>query len=292
MTEATRDGEDPVFGNISDTACWVAALRGLETERLDACFRDPLAKKLAGSRGQEMVRIMPGRKMVAWAISLRTCAIDDLILNTLASDSSVDTVLNLAAGLDCRPYRLNLPSTLKWIEVDLPEIMAYKSHKLRDERPRCQLERVALDLSDVEKRKSLFKKINREAKSVFVITEGLLVYLKEEMVVALAKDLMQPSFRWWVQDFCSDKMLVRLKARYNKELNKLRAPMQFGAPGGPEYYEKLGWKIADYRSTAEEARILNRELHLMRLFNVLGKFLPKRVRDPVEKFSGYLLLTR
>ncbi|MEO5968607.1 MAG: hypothetical protein ABIQ95_01665 [Bdellovibrionia bacterium] len=33
-----QDGDNPVFGNISDTACWVAALRALETERLDACI--------------------------------------------------------------------------------------------------------------------------------------------------------------------------------------------------------------------------------------------------------------
>jgi len=35
-------------------------------------------------------------------------------------------VVNLAAGLDARPYRMSLPASLQWIEVDLPEILAYK----------------------------------------------------------------------------------------------------------------------------------------------------------------------
>jgi O-methyltransferase involved in polyketide biosynthesis len=38
--------------NISDTALWVAQYRVMETERPDAHFRDPLAKKLVGDRGE------------------------------------------------------------------------------------------------------------------------------------------------------------------------------------------------------------------------------------------------
>jgi O-methyltransferase involved in polyketide biosynthesis len=29
-------------------------------------------------------------------------------------------IVNLAAGLDARAYRMQLPKTLKWIDVDLP----------------------------------------------------------------------------------------------------------------------------------------------------------------------------
>jgi len=35
-------------------------------------------------------------------------------------------VLNLAAGLDTRPYRLNLPPDFAWVEADLPELLAEK----------------------------------------------------------------------------------------------------------------------------------------------------------------------
>src|SRR4030095_11149477 len=44
--------------NISDTAHWVAFYRALESERPDALFRDPFARRLAGERG---ARITEGK---------------------------------------------------------------------------------------------------------------------------------------------------------------------------------------------------------------------------------------
>jgi O-methyltransferase involved in polyketide biosynthesis len=37
-----------------------------------------------------------------------------------------DMVINLAAGLDSRPYRMQLPALLRWVEVDLPDMLNYK----------------------------------------------------------------------------------------------------------------------------------------------------------------------
>jgi len=64
-------------------------------------------------------------------------------------------VVNLAAGLDTRPYRVQLPASLKRIEVDLPEILAYKEESLKTEKPACRLERVRADLSNAQIRRSL-----------------------------------------------------------------------------------------------------------------------------------------
>ena len=57
-------------------------------------------------------------------------------------------VINLAAGLDSRPYRIQLHTSLRWIEIDLPAMLNYKQEVLADERPLCALERVPLDLKD------------------------------------------------------------------------------------------------------------------------------------------------
>jgi O-methyltransferase involved in polyketide biosynthesis len=38
-------------------------------------------------------------------------------------------MVNLCAGLDARPYRMTLPSPLQWIEVDLPDLLAYKTEQ-------------------------------------------------------------------------------------------------------------------------------------------------------------------
>jgi len=41
--------------NISDTARWAAIYRARESQRLDALFRDPFARRLAGERGEQIV---------------------------------------------------------------------------------------------------------------------------------------------------------------------------------------------------------------------------------------------
>ncbi len=65
----------------------------------------------------------------------RTYAFDRLIDQALAE--GVDLVVNLAAGLDARPYRMALPPSLRWVEVDLPEILDYKTDALASATPRC-----------------------------------------------------------------------------------------------------------------------------------------------------------
>ena len=110
---------------VADTALWVAALRAHESQRKAPAFLDPLAGGLAGARGEAIARSFPNAAAVEWAVVLRTAALDRLIEEALAQ--GVDTVVNLGAGLDTRPYRLNLPKSLRWIEIDLPPLIDSKN---------------------------------------------------------------------------------------------------------------------------------------------------------------------
>ena len=57
-------------------------------------------------------------------------------------------MLNLAAGLDTRPYRLELKPDFTWVEADLPELLIEKERLLAGGQPRCRLTRHAVDLVD------------------------------------------------------------------------------------------------------------------------------------------------
>src|SRR5262245_57867029 len=131
--------------HISDTARWVAVYRAMESERTDAIFRDPFAAKLAGARGEEIVEGMKRGRAMAWAMIVRTAVFDEIILEKVKG-GGVDLVLNLAAGLDARPWRLSLPPTLRWIDVDLPDILQYKMENLGDAKPVCRYEAIPADL--------------------------------------------------------------------------------------------------------------------------------------------------
>jgi methyltransferase (TIGR00027 family) len=244
--------------NVSDTALLVALQRAMEGEREDALFRDPYAVELAGERGAALLERMPHVRGQAWAIIVRTQLLDELILDAVER-REVDTILNLAAGLDTRPYRLMLPATLRWIEVDFPPLIEYKNAVLRDARAFCRVERVAFDLRDVEARRRLLARIGREGQRVLVITEGLLLYLRDEEVGCLAEDLRAiPAFQYWLSDLASARLVRNLRRRYGGQMAEDQVQFRFGPVEHVEYFRPLGWQPKSFHSLWKAARRLKR----------------------------------
>src|SRR5216110_3379908 len=173
---------DPLVRNISDTALLAAIYRARETERPDAVFRDPFARRLAGERGDQIAKSMPFSERATWAWITRTYAYDEFIIHQVRE--GVDMVVNLAAGLDARPYRMNLPASLQWIEIDLPGILDYKEEILSEDKPVCALERIRLDLSDANARREVFAELGSRGSKALVISEGLIVYFTTDEVGA------------------------------------------------------------------------------------------------------------
>ena len=116
---------DDAIRDVSDTALWVALYRAQESERKDALFNDPYARRLAGERGRRIMDTVPGARGISWPMVVRTQVFDEIILQ-LVREHAVDTVLNLAAGLDARPWRLPLPPATHWVDVDLPGMLEHK----------------------------------------------------------------------------------------------------------------------------------------------------------------------
>ncbi|HKD11555.1 MAG TPA: SAM-dependent methyltransferase [Thermoanaerobaculia bacterium] len=252
------------FRNISDTAIWAALYRARETEREDALFRDPLAARLAGERGVAIASAMRSHDRYAWAWVLRTVLFDHYLSELLAQGA--DCVVNLAAGLDARPYRMALPANLHWVEVDLPGILDYKEELLGDERPVCRLERVRLDLADVGARRALFARLKGESHRAVILTEGLLIYLTPAEAAALAQDLAAPApFRHWILDIASPGLLRLLQKEVGKDLNAAGAPLKFAPAEGPRFFEPHGWRVAAVRSPLKEAARYKRVPLWMRL---------------------------
>ena len=282
----------PILESISDTARWVAMYRALESDRPDAHFHDPYARLLAGERGEEIVRKLPGFRFGSWPMVVRTCLFDELLLRCVEREGA-DLALNLAAGLDTRPYRLPLPPTLRWVEVDLPEILDYKDARLHDKAPHCHRESVRLDLQDSARRRELFERLGASCRKAVILTEGLLVYLAPHDVAALATDLhAQSSFRWWIIDLASPILLKRLQRIYGPSLTGARAKMQFAPEAGTEFFREYGWREAEFRSTWEEARRLRREMPFAWLFRLLARMASPTRREVFRRMGAVVLLER
>jgi len=278
--------------NISDTARWVAVYRALETARPDAIFRDPFAERLAGERGHQIMEAMPHGRAYAWPMIVRTAVFDEIILEAVQK-RQVDLVLNLAAGLDARPWRLPLPPSLRWVDVDLPGILNYKTEMLRDEKPVCRYEAVTIDLTDAQKRQALFAELGAAATRALVVTEGLLIYLAPEQVAALATDLhAQPSFEEWLIDLASPQLLQRMQRTWGKNLESGGAPFKFAPAEGTEFFRPYGWRETLFRSNWEEAKRLKRTMKGFWFWNLIGRLSPPKVREGFRRFSGFVLLAR
>lgn len=277
---------EPLIRNISDTALWVAMYRAWETERPDAVFRDPYARRLAGKRGEEIMSTIKWANKHAWSYTARTYNIDSLVTQEI--DRGADMVIDLAAGLDTRPYRMNLPASLQWIEMDLPEMLTYKDQMLKGEKPVCRLERIPLDLANPASRRSVFEELGRAAKHALIISEGLIVYLTADEVCALASDLAaQPSFKRWATDLVSPGLLKMLQKQVGTPLSKAGAPLKFAAEEGPAFFEKCGWKAIEVRSMLQSAAKLKRLSPLFRLFAL---FPDSKGRKPKQIWGGVILL--
>jgi methyltransferase (TIGR00027 family) len=278
--------------HVSDTARWVACYRALETERPDAIFNDPWARRLAGDRGFEILDNLPDGRKLAWPMVTRTAVMDEIILRSIKADA-VDTVLNLAAGLDARPWRLSLPPALRWIDVDLPDMLDYKQSVLASERPICQYEPLGVDLADGYARRELFRTVGRSAKRVLIITEGLLIYLEPGQVANLARDLHAvPTMRLWLTDLASPALLARLEKNWAPALRAGNAPLLFGPAEGSGFFAPLGWHEVEYRSTFAEGLRLRRSFRFARIVSFMGLFAPRAKREEFKRFSGIVLFGR
>ncbi|MFI6867726.1 class I SAM-dependent methyltransferase [Nocardia sp. NPDC050406] len=274
--------------NVSDTARWVAAFRAAESARPDALFHDPLADRVAGDRGRAIVAHGPRMMRDGWNLVTRTKLIDDLIIQTIAE--GCDRVINLAAGMDTRPYRLDLPAELTWIEADLPALIAEKDALLADETPRCALTRTAVDLADPQARQRFLDEALAGAQRALVLTEGLIYYLSDDDVTSLAAALARPEIAWWAVDV-NNKAIVKRISKATTEL-LANAPWQFGPVDPLRFFADLGWTADEVEHLAWAAHRFHRLPWFMKPFTLLPQPDPRApINQAWKPWSAVVRLT-
>ena len=216
----------------------------------------------------QIAAAMPFAQRHSWSYTARTWLIDQVIEQRV--QQGADMVINLAAGLDSRPYRMQLPSSLRWIEIDLPDMLNYKEDVLPADTPLCTLERVPLDLKDAAGRVALFQRLGEEAKRVLVVSEGLMIYFGAEGAAELARDLAaRSSFRHWVADLSSPALLKMLQRTIGGPLADGGSPLRFAPREGPEFFVRYGWQSVETHSLLHSAAKLKRLPFGMRLLSLL-----------------------
>jgi methyltransferase (TIGR00027 family) len=276
--------------DVSDTAIWVAYYRGKESDRADAMFRDPLAKRLTAERGERIAASFGNTsRYTEWTVLARTVLIDEIILQAIAE--GVDAVVNLGAGLDTRPYRMELPPSLLWVEADFPHMIQYKFTKLHAEMPRCRLQRVAVDLSDDTARRAFLASVVPEAHKVLVLTEGVVPYLTEDQVAGLAADLRaQPRIAFWAAEHFAPQVYRHLQA-ISKTPMLMNSPFRFFPADWVGFFRRNGWERKEVRYMSDVARRFGRMPPFPWWARLLVKFMSKERKQSMRTMTGYALMT-
>lgn len=240
---SSNDGQ---INHVSDTALMVAACRALETELPDAFARDPFAARLAGERGFAILNAVPYALILRFGMAVRTRFLDELLIDALANDA-ITTVLSVGCGLDTRPWRLELPADLRWIEVDFPDVLDYKYGLMADETAHCRVERLSVDLNDSVQRQAMY---DQAGTRTLMITEGVLMYLPAGTVKALASEVREKSgVAHWIADITTESFSKALAG--GQERDHLGHVQASDALLGEQILDVLrtsGWTTADMRS--------------------------------------------
>jgi len=180
--------------SVGATATMVAAQRALSS---DAKFiNDPYAAPLVRAVGIDVyVRLVNGQipaggdsefdpHRMARGMACRTRFYDHFFLD--AAQSGIGQAVILASGLDARAYRLPWPAGTVVYEVDMPEVIEFKTLTLGDlgAEPTAERRAVAVDLRDDWAAALQAAGFDPKAPAAWS-AEGLLVYLPDEAQDAL-----------------------------------------------------------------------------------------------------------
>lgn len=243
------EGMTPSSGEIthvSDTALMVAACRALETEAADGFVRDPFAGRLAGDRGMAILEAQPRAVILRFGIGVRTRFLDELLLEALTA-GGISTVVSVGCGLDTRPWRLEVPAELRWIEVDFADMLDYKDSLMAGETARCRRERLTADLNDAAQRRAIYAAVG--AAPALMITEGLLMYLPGGTVEALGAECWRESgIAQWISDVSTSAFAKAIGMDTNQSVRQVQAEDFLHGEQILETIQRHGWVTAARRS--------------------------------------------
>eukprot|EP00892_Ulva_mutabilis_P010147 jgi/Ulvmu1/7504/UM037_0048.1 len=214
---------------VSFSSRLIAAARAIESEREDALFVDPFAALLAGPKALKRCRARLRKQQLkprttprsVGNITCRTKFLDDAIhffagsgvaaarmaeyllqiKNSSAAISSKPAlrphaqVVLVGAGMDTRAHRLDLPDSVRWIEVDRTEVLRVKQKILSNvKRKLLQSKSVAVYSAGGELGSAPLQQLvedagfDRKVPTLWVL-EGLTMYLTPDQNCTLLKEM-------------------------------------------------------------------------------------------------------
>ena len=196
---------------ISKTAFYCTGVRALDARKRQPACGDQYAERFMDEEAWRAFE--PFRGFVGPNVSNATRAriIDDLLRERLAATPGLLVVL-IGAGFDSRAFRL---TGGRWLEVDEPQVFAWKEPRLPAAGCPNMLTRLAVDFATerLADRLQLFA----DPGAVVVVIEGVLMYLGEPRIRELLRTVRATFPR---AEILCDVMTVAFFNRFGRDIHE------------------------------------------------------------------------
>jgi methyltransferase (TIGR00027 family) len=174
--------------------------------------------------------------------------IDDFLRQELLANPDLCIVL-IGAGFDSRAYRLKGGT---WVELDEPQVIAFKNERLPAAKCENELHRIPIDFStdSLEEKLSPFATDN----SVVVVIEGVFMYLEDAAIRQLLQTLRRlfPQHKL-VCDLMSRQFFEENGKTLHEKITGLGAAFKFTVDNPEEVFLENGYRRAEKISMIEKA---------------------------------------
>jgi O-methyltransferase involved in polyketide biosynthesis len=255
--------------------------RALDARKVKPILGDPTAEDAVSRIDYDFGKFKIDDKM-AFSIATRARLFDDVAREFLRAHPAA-TVLHLGCGMDSRVFRLDPPPTVRWFDVDYPDVIALRTEVYPRER-----EGYTMIGSSVTE-PGWLSQVPADWPAL-VIAEGLTMYLSPDEGPALLRAL--------VGHLRSGEMLFDTYSRLGIKLQKLvpavrhaKATLRWGVDD-PSELEPLGlttirrWTADDMVPEdirADLPRVLRFQLGLLKvlpMFRTMGQLMRFRFGSP------------
>lgn len=171
-----------IVSSVGRTALEVATFRAVETERSDRIICDDFARMFVEAAGeQELLGMLANPSVLDDSffpkmMGPRTKFFDDFLAS--ATGAGLQQVVIVAAGLDARAFRIEMPADTVLYEIDKPAVLEFKNKVLAQHSAQAKAERhsVVADLREDWPTALTAAGFNPKIPSAWMV-EGLLMYL-------------------------------------------------------------------------------------------------------------------
>jgi O-methyltransferase involved in polyketide biosynthesis len=223
----TDEKVKPILNGTAETMLQTLYARAAYSKQRNAKIHDEKAIEIVSAIDYDFSNAEKDFAMSSGVIA-RTILLDRMVGDFIQKNPKA-TVINIACGMDTRPYRLKIDPTVRWYNIDLTEAIEVRRRFFEENGHISMIAKSAMDESWADE-------IEEHQGRVLVIIEGLTMYLSEQDVkkilsiigrrFEMAEIIMEVMNPWVVKNI-KEKSIEKTKAKFTwgiklgKELQRI-----------------------------------------------------------------------